>query len=246
MSVQSIDRAFQILHAVHQRINGVTIGDLAEKTDLNVSTVSRLVSSLEDNGAIERIGSKVVIGEQIVALASRASWTDRLASLATPHLEKLASQTQEAVGLTCIEGRDCRVFFQIPSTHHIQIRDWTGERFPLHVTSSGKLFLALQDAALVDGYLAQPLERFAAGTVVDSAEFRTQLTQIAAERVAWTDNELEDGLTSIAAPIYTTLGSFAAGLYISLPSYRVASKATLAAQVSAAAQAISAQLSTTK
>lgn len=240
-NVQSIERAFQILQAVHLRPGGITVGELSTTTQLHLSTTSRITSTLEYIGAIERIEGRLFIGETINTLATEAPWPERLISIATPHLQELASLTQEAVGLTRIEGHECHIFFQIPSSHNVQVRDWTGEKFPLHVTSTGKLYLAYLPEAEQAPFLTQPLPSLASETKT-AEQLQAEFAQVKAGGVAWTINELEDGLTSIAAPIFNRTSQFIAGLYVSIPNYRVGDKNQLAEQVSATAAVISRQI----
>ncbi len=242
-NIQSIERAFQILRVIHRWTDGVTIGDLAEETELHTSTVSRIVSTLENLGAIERVDHKLFIGVEIITLADQAPLTERLISLATPCLREVMAATNEAVGLTLIEGTECVVFYQIPSNHHIQIRDWTGERFPLHVTSSGKLYLAGLTSNEVDHFFEQPLPQIASGTKMSLAALREEFPQIRADGVAWTVDELEDGLTSVAAAIRDQKHNFVAGIYLSIPNYRVEDKNILAEHLRQAAEKISNNLS---
>ena len=219
-NVQSIERAFQILTAVQQRENGIGIGALATETGLHTSTTSRIVSTLEAVGALTRQDQQLFIGEGIIKLANRAPWTEQLISVAMPYLRELATVTQEAVGLTIVEGSECVVFYQIPSSHHIQIRDWTGDRFPLHVTSTGKLYLSELSDEELKPFFDASLPQLASETKVQAAEIRQEFSQIRSEGVAWTIDELEDGLTSIAATVQSTHEGNFVGLYLSMPSFR--------------------------
>ncbi|MEM7335837.1 MAG: IclR family transcriptional regulator [Chloroflexota bacterium] len=244
--VQSIERAFQILNVVHGRANGITVGELAKETALHTSTTSRIVNTLEHVGAITRCESKLMIGEGIVRLANRAPWTEQIISLATPCLRELANITQEAVGLTTVEGDECIVFYQIPSDHHIQIRDWTGNHFPLHVTSTGKLYLAELDEVKLERQFQTPLHPVASATKTDEAELMAELAQIRQEGVAWTIDELEDGLTSIGATIQSVNAERFVAIYLSMPSFRfnkVIDRAKLTQQMLDTAVAIRAMVS---
>lgn len=220
--IQSITRAFQILRVVHNHPLGVSVGAIAEQTELHVSTVSRILSTLEHVGAIRRLKShgKVVIGQELLAFAHEAPWRERLITIASPHLRELANLTKEAVGLTYVQGNECHVFFQIGSPHMIQIRDWTGEYFPIHTTSTGKLYLAQLDEAEVADFLSRPLAAVASGTITQPDILRQELEQVRQKGYAWTINELEDGLISIAAPIVDPEGEFLAGVYLSAPLFR--------------------------
>ena len=222
--IQSITRAFQILRVVHNQapVRGVSVGTIAEQTGLHVSTVSRIVSTLEHVGAIRRLKrhGKVVIGPELLAFAHHAPWTERLITVASPDLHELANLSKEAVGLTSIQGDECHVFFQIGSSHMIQIRDWTGEYFPLHTTSTGKLYLAQLDEDELADFLSRPLAAVASETITEPEKLHEQLEKVRQQGYAWTTNELEDGLISIAAPIVDQEGAFLAGVYLSVPIFR--------------------------
>lgn len=239
-NVQSIERAFDILNVIHQRQQGIGMSSLASEAGLHLSTTSRIVSTLEHLGAISRTEGKLYIGEAILKLAAHAPWKEQLISVATPFMRHLAAETEEAVGLTTIEGDECVVFYQIPSSHHIQIRDWTGERFPLHVTSSGKLYLAVDNIEKSEDF-AYSLTPKASKTITDPRALLAELQQIKREGVAWTIDELEDGLTSVAAAIQSNGSQPFVGLYVSLPSFRFdveQDKESLGEQVLATAVAI--------
>jgi len=224
MTVQSIERAFNILKIVSDHPDGVRVGAIAEIANLNISTVSRIVATLEYLGAIQRLSpaGKVTIGAGLIALIARTPWTERLAAIARPYLQTLAAETGEAVGLANIEGNICYVFFQIKSTFNVQVRDWTGGTFPLHVTSTGKLYMAHSSQGKLDAMLKPPLPKLAPGTITSVRQLRREIKEIQRQGFAWTVDELEAGLTSVAAPIYDHAGEFLAAVYVSAPSYRFA------------------------
>ena len=68
MAVQSIERAFFILRAIAECPDGISVTDLARRTCLHKSTVSRLVMSLETERAVEREGGNLLIGDGIAEL----------------------------------------------------------------------------------------------------------------------------------------------------------------------------------
>lgn len=221
--VQSVQRAFYILQAVSDQSNGIGVSAIAAKTGLHTSTVSRLITTLENVNALSRVdgGSQLILGEGLIDLVSRAPWTERMIALTRPFLRQLADQTRESVGLTRLdEQRQCHVFFQIESQHHVRIRDWTGHRFPLHVTSSGKLWMAEWDAEQLQAYFANPLEQAASQSVTTLTKMQAEFGQIRKEGAAWTVDELEDGLLSIAVPIKSLEAGQLAAIYLSAPVYR--------------------------
>jgi DNA-binding IclR family transcriptional regulator len=92
------------------------------------------------------------------------------------------------------------------------------------VTSTGKLYLAYVDPAGVDAFLQSPLSRTASGTITTKRQMRREIEEVRQQGYAWTIDELEDGLTSIAVPLCDHQGRFLAGVYVSAPSYRFTEK----------------------
>lgn len=220
--VQSVQRAFAILQTVSDHADGIGVSNIAQQTGLHTSTVSRLITTLESVNALSRLdgGSQLVLGAGLIDLVSRAPWTEQIIVKTRPYLRQLAADTRESVGLTHLADGLCHVFFQIESQHHVRIRDWTGHRFPLHVTSSGKLWMAAWPKEKIRIYFKQQLESPASKTVTDFENFEAELKQVRKEGVAWTVDELEDGLISIAVPILSKNDDESGAIYLSAPAYR--------------------------
>src|SRR5258708_26829469 len=105
-SVQSVDRAFAVLRQVATAPGGIT--DVARAVGLPVSTVARLLGTLESVGAVVRIGDSgsYGIGAGIRALAATANAAQLLVARAHPVLAALVTQTGETSGLSVLEGEE--------------------------------------------------------------------------------------------------------------------------------------------
>ncbi|HEX9923524.1 MAG TPA: helix-turn-helix domain-containing protein, partial [Anaerolineae bacterium] len=130
--VQSIKRAFAILQAVAEHPDGIGVTALADEVGLHKSTVSRLLSTLEGLEAVKRRpqAEGFAIGDGILALISQMPYPRQLMALVRPYLLELAEATGESVGLSVPDGDDVHYIDQVQSEHHVQVRDWTGQRFP--------------------------------------------------------------------------------------------------------------------
>lgn len=253
--IQSIARAFDILKVVSDFPEGISTGTIAQMTDLHPSTVSRIVSSLEELDALERAeGTKVVIGKSISNMIDQTPWTERLVRLAEPIMQDLARETGEAVGLTRITDGICEIFYQIQSDHLVGVKDWQGLSFPIHVTSTGKLYLASLKKEELNSYLKIPLVKLASNSVHKASILKKEIKDLRNDkdnskdkRFIWTIDELEDGLASIAASILDKSGNFQAGLYLSLPTYRLTNdlRSRLEYLIPTATQEISERISNT-
>lgn len=243
--VQSVQRAFSILKTVSEHQDGVGVSIIAQETGLHTSTVSRLITTLESVNALSRLdgGSQLILGEGLIDLVSRSPWTERMIVLARPYLRELADKTRESVGLTRLDSKDglCHVFFQIESSHHIRIRDWTGHRFQLHTTSSGKLWMGDWEKARLARYFESTIEQTAAKTVTALDQMQSEIKQVRETGIGWTVDELEDGLLSIAVKIPSLDPKEPAAIYLSAPTFRfteTSDREELAQQMLATAQKI--------
>lgn len=221
-SIQSIERAFAILEAVASQSEGVGVTEIANRVDLPKSTVSRMVTTLEELAVVERspAGDGIRLGPKILSLALRVPYTRHLTAQARPYLMELAEATGEAIGLCLPDGDQAFYADQVQSRHHVQVRDWTGTRFPMHVVSSGKIFLTRWSEAALDEYLKRPLTRYTPKTVADPAGLKAQVAQIKQQGYCWAKDEFEEGLVAVAAPVYDQTGQIAAALNIYGPAFR--------------------------
>ena len=140
--VQSIERAFAVLRALATGPAGVT--DLADRTGLPKSTVSRLLAALEREGAVAQAGSggHYRLGPVLAELAPAAAPDLNLAALARPHLAELTRVTGETSGLAVLDGGEVVYLDHVDSEEAVTVRDWTGERVAAHLVPSGLALLA--------------------------------------------------------------------------------------------------------
>lgn len=219
-TVQSIDRAFAVLRSLTSGPAGVT--QLAEQVELPKSTVSRLLSTLEELGVVEQVtaGGNYRIGPGLIEIATAVMPGRSLVAAARPHLVELARRTGEAAGLSVPDGRMAHYVDQADSDNQVQVRDWTGERIVMHAVSSGLVFLAWADPSFVDAYLKGPLQAFTSRTITDPATLRRRLAEIREVGYAWIYEEFSDGANSVAAPIRNQRGDVIAAIHSHGPAHR--------------------------
>jgi IclR family transcriptional regulator, acetate operon repressor len=215
---QAIDRAAQLLTLVLDSDEPLGVGDLALAAELPKSTASRLVSSLERHGLVRRNGArgKVQAGPTILRFAHRG--VDRnLVELAQEPLEALGAQTGETINLAVAGTRGVEHLAQVDSIHFLGTGQWVGRTVEYHTTAIGKVLLAYGAAELPAGRL----KRVAPATIVDRAQLAQELKRVREERFASAIDELEPGLTALAAPVQGPAGDVIAALSLSGPTLRL-------------------------
>ena len=220
--VQSLKRAFEILSAVAAQPAGTSLADIARQVALPKSTVSRMLSTLETIGAVERVAQPegFRIGDKIVTLAAQVAYPRSLIALARPYMQELAQLSGETISLSMPDGDTALTVDQIDSWREWQLRNWIGKRLPLYCTSDGKLYLAQWSPAALDEYLARPLEVYTANTLTTPAQLRQELAQIRDQGYAWNYRERDPDLVSIAAPIHDADQHVVAALCMFGPFFR--------------------------
>ena len=243
--VQSVERAFAILGCLAGGPAGVS--EVAERVALPKSTVSRLLSTLLAVGAVEQSagGNEYRVGDAMIDIASGALPGRNLITIARPHLVELVAMLGESAGLSVLDGQDVLYLDQVDADQPVQVRDWTGERIPAHMASSGLVLIAFSAPATQDRFLTGPLPAATAGTVTDHDVLRRRLDAIAAHGVEWTREEFLPGISSVAAPVFGAHAEVVAAVHAHGPAYRfppAGAADEIAAAVTATARRISARL----
>lgn len=220
MSVQVVSRSFAVLRALSRGPMGVT--ELADEVELPKSTVSRLLNSLESEGAVEQVelGGAYQIGSLLGELAGAYADTTNLAAAARPHLAELMEATGETAGISVVEGSTMLYLAQVEAESDIQVRDWTGEPAPIHAVPSGIVAMANMPRRRVRQLLSEELEQCTPDTVTEWQAIIDRLGQARSLGYAWGQEEFVVGLNSVAAPVLGADGSVTAALHVHGPSYR--------------------------
>ncbi|CAB4865377.1 unannotated protein [freshwater metagenome] len=239
--IQSIERAFSVLLAIATEPAGIT--DVARRVSLPVSTVARLLSTLEHLNAVIRQddGVSYRIGPMVSSLAAGNDTT--LIGRARPFLAELVERVGETAGLSVIDGDEVLYLDHVSAETVIQIQDWTGKRVPLHVVSSGLVLLAHETPQRIAATVAKGLDPFTEHTMTTKSQLSKRLASIREAGFAWTLEEFQIGLNSIAAPVFNSAGHVVAAIHCHGPSYRfptASNRDQIAAAVVAAARRLSA------
>jgi DNA-binding IclR family transcriptional regulator len=218
--VQSVERALSILRALSAGPAGVT--ELAERVDLAKSTVSRMLSTLEDIGAVAQVesGGRYRLGPLMAEIAGSMAPTKSLVESAHPLLAELSRATGEAVGLSVREDGQVRYILQTAQTGEVQVRDWTGFASPLHVGAAGVVLLAFAPDEVVTAYLEGELAAFTSKTVVDPTVWATRLAACRLAGSEWVFGEFSEELNSVAAPVRDGDDQVIAAIHVHGPTFR--------------------------
>jgi DNA-binding IclR family transcriptional regulator len=243
--VQSVDRAVAILEIL-ARDGEAGVTEVARELGVHKSTASRLLAALDRRELVSQdtARGKFRLGMGLVRLAGAASRKLDLVQQSRPVCQALAREVGETVNIAILSGRDALYLDQVAGPAALSPHNWAGQRIPLHATSDGKVLLASLSAAEIAEHLAPPLRRLTEHTITAPAEFGRLLAEARRRGYATAVDELEEGLTAVAAPVRNAAGEVIASISASGPSFRIPAEriAALAAAVQRAAAEISRRL----
>jgi IclR family transcriptional regulator, acetate operon repressor len=221
-NLQSVKRALTALEVVADA-GEIGVSELGRQLGVHKATASRLAAALADRDLLERDpqNDRYRIGFGLVRLAGSAIAGLDIVREAHPLLESLAEQTRETANLGVLSGDSVVYIDQVTGTRSVVAMSWVGRRTPLHCTSNGKVLLAFAAEADRDRFLANPMDRFSANTIVDASVLRNQLDEVRRRGYAQTIEELEEGLNAVAAPVRRADGRVAAAISVSGPAFRM-------------------------
>ncbi len=219
--VQSVDRALRILEILARSgESGVT--EIAAALDVHKSTAFRLVATLEQHGLVEQVEGrgKYRLGVGLLRLAGATSARLDVVQEARPLCKQLAAATGETVNLATLSGNSALYLDQVAGPSALQPHNWVGQHIPLHATSNGKVLMAwLSDADLRD--LLGRLPAYTGQTITSKGKLRKELQAVRECGYAVAVDELEVGLTAIAAPVRNAHGDVICSMSLSGPTFRL-------------------------
>lgn len=186
---------------------------------LSADDVERSLDALSRHGlvAIDAASSSVRPGPAALRFARSDLGVADLVELARPSMRRLAAESGETTNLIMPRPGGTEAIAQIDGTHLLGVTNWVGRPLGLHLTAAGKVFLAFGTATLPDGELDAPTT----ATITDRARLESELGIVRERGYATIVDELETGLSAVAAPIREHGGAVVAVLCVSGATLRL-------------------------
>ena len=249
--VQTIERVSRILEMVGQTSQGMSIRDLSAGLNLPKGTIHRILSSLSYFGYIRQDPATKVyfLGLKLMDLNAQLSIQLDFRKVAEPVLRDLAEKTKQTAHLVVLD-RDEVVYVDKIETQQpaggLKMASRIGSRNPAHSSAVGKVLLSyFPDEALADFLQKKGLPRRTANTITDPDSFRDHLEIVRSQGYAIDDEENEQGIRCVGAPIFDGKGRPVAAISVSGSVFQVTKKTVhdvIKREVMAAAAEISRQL----
>jgi DNA-binding IclR family transcriptional regulator len=226
--VAAVQRAVAVLDALavgdtdggnpaHGHALELGTNEIARRTGINASTVSRLLATLADAGLVEHVAGsgRYRLGLRLLQLGNAVLARLDLRELARPHLVALTEATGETATLSSPGEHEAVTVDYVQSPSFVQSVAQVGRPSAAHATAVGKVFLA-HGGRLPDG----DLPAFTARTIVDRAALEAEVEQVRRQGIATALGEREQELHAVAAPVLDGRGELVAILGVQGPASR--------------------------
>lgn len=223
--IASVHRALQILLAFKIPPNNHSLAQLTKLTGTSKNACFRSLRTLQELGFVELDSTSQTyrLGLVLWELAHAANRGWPLATAAEDMMDNLSSTSGEVVNLIVRDGYGVTCVAQKQSRHRVQITAEVGKRFPaLHAGSCPKAILAHSSEEFIETYLdSDQLVRLTPKTRVERDVLLAHLYKIRQRGFSISDEDVDLGIWSVAAPIFDRNGECIAAISIDGPSHRM-------------------------
>jgi IclR family transcriptional regulator, pca regulon regulatory protein len=214
--IQSLERGLAVILAFSHSHPSLTLSQCAELTGLARPTVRRVLLTLQHLGYIRSEGRQFALTPRVLALGYAYLSSLNLPVIAQPFLEELVAEAREACSLSTLDDTDVVYVTRVATHGRPSVTLATGTRLPAHATAMGHVLLADLSARELDRYLERAdLQPLTSMTVRTPAELLARLERVREQGFAVIEQELEEGLRSVAAPVRGSDGRVIAALGMS-------------------------------
>jgi DNA-binding IclR family transcriptional regulator len=213
-----VQRAFGVIDVLADADGELGTNEIARRTGVNPSTVSRLLATLVAGGLVEHVPEtgRYRLGPRLVQLGNVVLARLDLRQIARPHLHALVEATGETATLSTEGDRDAVTVDFVQSPFSVQGVAQLGRPSIAHATATGKVLLAFGRRPLPPG----PLKSYTGRTIVKRSELAAELETIRERGYAYNFGEREVDLHAIAAPVWGSHGELAAIIGVQGPAPR--------------------------
>lgn len=217
--IASLLKTFDILDCFADDRQELSISEIADIRDLPISSVYRIVQSLEFEGMLiqNRETRKYALGSGILAFSRKSSRYEHFVQIAAGYADKLCKLTGETVNLAICAGDCVTIIYHAESPHILRPYFPLTRSYPAHCTGVGRVFLSHMDDSALKWIHASINEETSGST----EDFLSMLHKTRREGYALDDQEFNAGLRCVAAPVYSGGGKVLFALSICAPVARM-------------------------
>jgi len=222
-SVRAVDRALDVLMCFNRQSPELSMTQIAEQIGIHKSTVHRLLATLENKRFVQRDPDTGLyrLGIRLLQMAYLTLEQNDLRRLAAPFMQRLGGQYQENIHLALLDDTDVVFMAIIESPQRVKLAAAIGQRLPAYATASGKAILAFLPEKMVQRIVDRGMPQVTPYTHVSPNAFFQDLHSIREQGFAISEQEYEEEINAVAAPIFDLEEQPIASVAVAGPAYRL-------------------------
>jgi IclR family transcriptional regulator, KDG regulon repressor len=222
-TTRTVERALDILLCFRPEEPGLTLTQISERVDMHKSTVHRLLATLENKHFIQHAESDGTyhLGLRLVELGFTVLKGNDIHRQALPYMQRLSAECRETVDLAILDGGQVVYLQVVESPQRMKFAAAPGQRLPVLGTATGKGFLAFLPSDQTEAILKQGMAKYTESTKISLASLRKELLVVRERGFATSQQEYEDGVNAVAAPILDGNMHPVASMAIVGPAFRL-------------------------
>lgn len=220
--VQSLDRGLAVISCFSAERPRLTLSEVARQTGVSRAAARRSLITLQTLGYVGSDGRQFFLTPRVLTLGYSYLSSLSLADVAQAHLSDLANEVHESCSASVLDGFDIVYVARAATTRIMTISLSVGTRLPAYATSMGRVLLAALPGERLDTYLnSATLDPLTERTIVDHDRLRAEVEKTRTRGWGLVDQELEDGIRSVAVPIHDSARQVVAAINTSAHATRV-------------------------
>ena len=220
--VQSLERGLAVIRAFDAEHRELGLSDVARVTGLTRAAARRFLLTLVHLGYVRQDGPRFSLRPRVLELGYAYLSGLSLPELAQPHMDAIVADVNESCSIAVLDDTEIVYVARVPTRRIMTITLAIGTRLPAYPTSMGRILLAgLAPDELDERLSRMTIRRLTPRTVPDAAALRKEVDTARARGWAAVDQELEEGVRSIAVPIRDSGGNFCAAINVSVHATRM-------------------------
>jgi len=222
-SIRAVERALDVLLCFTSATPELTMTQISERVGMHKSTVHRLLATLEAKRFVQRdpVTGIYQPGNRLLQMAFLTHERKDLRNLAAPYMKQLNEAHRETITLSILDGSDMVYIDVLESPQAVKLAAKPGQRLPAFCTASGKVIIAFSPEKVIQQVFEQGFPEYTKYTIRES-EKMLHIIKLSRERgFAYSEQEFEEGINAVAAPILDRENHPLAAIAVAGPSYRL-------------------------
>jgi DNA-binding IclR family transcriptional regulator len=222
--IQVLERTFDLIDALSDDESELALSELSQRLHLHRSTTHRLLTVLSSTRYVEKnpASGKYRLGSKLMELGTKVAARLNLPAIARPFLQQLVDETGETAHLGILRQADVVSITNVESSRTLRAPATVGRRTPALASSQGKCLLAFLPEAELEPLIGTfRWKAYTPHTITRPADLRVELRRVRQRGYALDDEEYEEGLKCIGAPVFDHSGAAVAAISIAGPAARL-------------------------